>query len=73
MADEVDQAEAIEAAILSRSIEAARTAGRELRPVLHCHWCGEPVGELRLFCDADCATDHHKHNKNKRGADHGDD
>jgi hypothetical protein len=44
-------------------------ARRELEPKGSCHWCGESFGgpdDPRLFCDKECAQDHHRH-KTSRG------
>lgn len=31
---------------------------RELNPVHACHWCGESISDMRLFCCAECSADY---------------
>ena len=33
---------------------------RELEAVHACHWCGEFISDMRLFCCAECSADYQK-------------
>ena len=57
MADEADLAFDSEQRHLTMALAAQRSRGGALRPVGHCHQCGEPSTAARLFCDTDCAAD----------------
>lgn len=34
-----------------------RMETRELSPVHACHWCGEFIADMRLFCCKECSSD----------------
>lgn len=34
-----------------------RMETRELSPVHACHWCGEFIADMRLFCCKECSAD----------------
>lgn len=59
--DICDAADKHMAAMMAASIADARThTDSGLRPVGHCHWCGEGVNQGQLFCDSDCAVDYER-------------
>ena len=67
MSDVIDQATDRHDIELDRHLKQIRksaNAKRELEPKGACHWCEEPFEkgkqDQRLFCDRDCAADHHK-------------
>ena len=70
MADVTDIADERYGAQHERNIEEIRKAAqrRELDPKGRCHFCERDFGpaDLRVFCDADCATDHERLKRNKR-------
>lgn len=70
MADEVDLTSEHEQRFHSMQIKSIQAASkkRELPVIGKCHWCDEPFpeGDQRLFCDSECASDHHRFQKNKR-------
>lgn len=56
MADDLDRAVEYQ----QRMIDAAlthRAPAPELPRTGACHYCEEPVSEIQLFCDSDCAQD----------------
>lgn len=58
--DVFDRASQEEERILENQI---RVALKKVTTVIHkgtCHYCGEVVTGKKLFCDSDCATDHHR-------------
>lgn len=67
MSDIIDQAADRHDIEVDRHVNQIRSqanAKRELEPKGSCHWCGEAFekghDDPRLFCDRDCAADHHK-------------
>lgn len=66
-ADPVDKASAIEEESRQRAIAAARA---NAKPTIlakgSCYNCEEPVEGKKLYCDADCATDHEKYLRSQR-------
>jgi hypothetical protein len=58
MADEADLAFDSEQRYLTQAIASQRLSTGTLKPVGHCHHCGNEDGIAgRLFCDTDCAAD----------------
>ena len=56
--DEADLAFDSEQRYLTQALAAQRMRNGALKPVGHCHNCGNDEGiEGRLFCDTDCAAD----------------
>lgn len=66
MSDIIDNANDRHAIEVDRHVNQIRqsaSAPRELEPKGECHWCNEPFeskDDPRLFCDRDCAGDHHR-------------
>lgn len=62
MADEADVGMETEALFTEASISRirAKAGTRDLHPVGTCYWCHAPVADPKLFCDRDCADDHHR-------------
>lgn len=60
--DDADRAEERIEDALNDSLEKVRMrmATRELEPVHACHWCGEYIQDMRLFCCFECSEDHAK-------------
>lgn len=57
MADEIDRAQDQEAAIRQREIDAVRSRSRGLAASGACHYCGEPLHGLLLWCPDGCKED----------------
>lgn len=65
MADEVDQANDIEQALLLRKIKTAQNASKAIdthNPSGICWSCEAETGTERRWCDADCMKDWSKNN-----------
>ncbi len=66
-ADPVDKASAIEEEARQRAIAKARANSKPtILPKGSCYNCEEPLNNKKLFCDADCATDHDKAERAER-------
>lgn len=52
--------EYMDAMMRARIADARSRTDSGLRPVGHCHWCGEPVTQSQLFCDSDCTVDYER-------------
>lgn len=57
MADDIDQANR-RAELERRRAQDARKPVPDVRPKGECNYCGEPVGEVQLYCDPECEQDH---------------
>ena len=65
MADEVDIATANQEVIM-QSLIANRKEPNKLQPKGFCHYCGTKTeNPKQLYCDAECASDHHRELKIK--------
>lgn len=61
MADEIDIANEVAQRMLDVQL-AYRKPTSNLAPTGRCHWCGAEFDEdsLKLFCNSECATHHHR-------------
>lgn len=67
MADEVDRGNDQAEMRLQAHIESTRRlAAHGLQPVGECYNCLEPVGEGRVFCDAECREDYDRRDTVRR-------
>lgn len=57
--DDADRADSKIDDALTESLENVRRRMevRELEPVHACHWCGEYITDMRLFCCKECSDD----------------
>ena len=62
MADDCDRAEERIENTLDDALAQVRwrMEARELEPVHACHWCGEHIVDMRLFCCPECSQDWEK-------------
>lgn len=65
-ADPIDKASQIEEETRQRAIANARANTHKLTSKGSCYNCEEPLAGQKLYCDADCATDHEKYLRNQR-------
>lgn len=65
-ADPIDKASQIEEESRQRAIAAARANTFKLPAKGQCYNCDEPLEGKKLYCDADCATDHEKYLRAQR-------
>lgn len=59
MADDADRSDKKIDDALTESLNKVRRRmeARELEPVHACHWCGEHITDMRLFCSKECSDD----------------
>lgn len=67
MADDVDLAQA-QNELADRLALQYRKPVMRIAPIGRCHWCDQDFndGSLKLFCDSDCATRHHRYHGGMR-------